>query len=233
MHFLEKLGGKRLLSELVIILRERVPIAAIDRMAALGLLRYIHPDLKLTVVTRHILEEAAQIISWYDLLFLEQSYEKWAVYFLALCDTLSNEQFLDVCIRLAVSEHYRERLAEMRRQGGAVTELFGRKRSSRTHDMSRSEIYHLFRDLSVEVLLYLMARTNCERMKKAVSLYFTQLQNVHCFVNGDDILSMGVPKGPLVGELLDRLLAARLNCEVMSREDEINYIRRACEGVLQ
>jgi tRNA nucleotidyltransferase (CCA-adding enzyme) len=121
----------------------------------------------------------------------------------------------------------------MRRQGGAVTELFGRRRNSRTRDMSRSEIYHLFRDLSVEVLLYLMARTNCERMKKALSLYFTQLQNVRCLINGDDILSMGVPKGPLVGELLDRLLAARLNCEVMSREDEINFVRRACEGVLQ
>lgn len=232
MHFLEKLGGKRLLSELVIILRERDPLAAVDRMATLGLLRYIHPELKLSAATRNILIEASQIISWYDLLFLDRPYEKWAVYFLALCDSLSNEQFLDVCIRLAVSEHYRERLAEMRRQGGAVTELFTR-RGGRKRDMTRSEIYHHFTDLSVEVLLYLMARTNCEKLKKAVSLYFTQLQNVRCLITGDDVLSIGVPKGPMVGELLDSLLAARLNGEVMSRDDEINYIRNVFIRVLQ
>ena len=220
MDFLEKLGGKRLLTELVIIFRECDPVAAVERMAGLGLLRFIHHDLKLIAETRRVLEESRQIVSWFELLFLERHYEKWVVYFLAICDSLTNEAFLEVCTRLAVSEHYREKLADMRRRGGQIFEALIRGGTRRTA-LQRSDIHRLFSELSVEVLLYLMARTRDDEVKKSLSLYFTQLQNVRCLVTGDDLLKLGVPEGPLVGKLLELLLAARLNGEVMSREDEL------------
>ena len=226
MDFLDKVGGKRLLNELVMILKERDPLDAVDRMAGLGLLRFIHPDLKLVQENRRLIEEVKPVVSWYELLFLERGYEKWVVYFLALCDTLGNDEFIEVCKRLAVSEHYREKLADMRRRGERVLDAFAR-RGPKSRTVQRSEIYRLFSDLSIEVLLYLMARTRSEEAKKALSLYFTQLQGVHCIVTGDDILAMGVPRGPKVGELLGRLLSARLDGEVMSRDDELNFVKKA------
>ncbi|GAM11723.1 CCA-adding enzyme [Geobacter sp. OR-1] len=226
MNFLNKLGGKRLLSELVIILKERDPQGAIERMANLGLLRFIHPTLKLESMNRRLIEEVKPVISWFELLFLDRGYEKWVVYFLALCETLDHEQFIDVCKRLAVSEHYREKLAEMRRLGEKVLEAFSR-RGPKSRPLQRNEIYGLFNNLSVEMLLYLMARTRSEEAKKALSLYFTQLQGVHTRLTGDDILELGVPRGPKIGELLELLLSARLNEEVVSREDEIGFIKRA------
>ncbi|MSM38454.1 MAG: CBS domain-containing protein [Geobacter sp.] len=231
MNFLEKLGGKRLLTELVIILRERDPLAAVGRMAELELLRFIHPELKLTAETRRVLDESRQIISWFELLFLDRRYEKWVVYFLGLCETLEDEAFVAVCIRLAVSEHYREKLAEMRRRGRQIMEASTR-RSLRRDSLTKSDVYKMFSDLSVEVLLYLMARTREEEMKKHLSLYFTQLQNVHCLITGTDIMAMGVPEGPLVGMILGLLLEARLNGEVMSREDELRFVIAARDRLL-
>jgi tRNA nucleotidyltransferase (CCA-adding enzyme) len=222
MNFLEKLGGKRLLTELVLILKEKDTLRAVERMADLGLLRFIHPDLHLTASVRKLLEEVQQIVSWFDLLFLERKYEKWAVYFLALCDPLAGEKFRSTCIRLSLSEHYRARLCEMRERGSAVLRTM-RSRVARRGDAPRSEIYFWLKDLPVEVLLYMMARTGSDDVKKCISLYVTQLQNIHLQINGDDLIALGEPEGPRVRQLLDAVLSARLNNLVQSRDEELGY----------
>ena len=223
MDFLKKLGGKRLLTELVLILRERDALRAVERTADLGLLRFIHPDIHLTAAIRKLMEEAQQIVSWFDLLYLDRKYEKWAVYFLALCDQLSGEKFRETCSRLSISEHYQERLCEMRERGFAVLQTM-RRRVARRSPVRRSEIYAWLRDLPVEVLLCMMAKTGSGEVKKFISLYFTQLQNVHLQISGDDLKRLGVPVGPRFRELLDEVLSARINNLVQSREDELRLV---------
>ena len=225
MDFLDKLGGKRLLTELVYILREKDPLRAVERMNDLGLLRFINPELQMSAGTRKVLEEAKKIVSWFELLFLDRRGEKWAVYFLALCESLSDDQFWATCTRLAVNEHYKEKLFEMRRKAGVVLEAMQR-RVARRAEVQRSEIYHLLKELPVELLLYMMAKTDSAAVKKFISLYFTQLQNVRCFITGRDLQEMGVPAGPLFREILDTVLDARLNNQVQSREDELRLARK-------
>ena len=55
LNFFEKLSGKRLFSELVLILKEERPIKAINRMAELGLLRFIHPRLRFGEKEREVI----------------------------------------------------------------------------------------------------------------------------------------------------------------------------------
>jgi tRNA nucleotidyltransferase (CCA-adding enzyme) len=225
MDFLDKLGGKRLLTELVHILREKDSMRAVDRMNELGLLRFINPELRMNAATRRVLEEAKKIVSWFELLFLERRSEKWAVYFLALCESLTDDQFWGTCTRLAVNEHYKEKLFEMRRKAGEMLEIMQRKAARRAR-VERSEIYHWLKELPVELLLYMMAKTGSEEVKKFISLYFTQLQNVRCFITGRDLHKLGVPPGPRFREILDMLLDARLNNLVQSREDELQLARQ-------
>jgi tRNA nucleotidyltransferase (CCA-adding enzyme) len=225
MGFLEKLGGKRLLTELVHILWEKDPLRAVERMNELGLLPYINPELALTAGTRKVLEEAKKIISWFELLFLERRCEKWAVYFLALCESLTNDQFWVTCTRLAVSEHYKEKLSEMRKRAGEALEAMQR-RVGRGAPVKRSEIYHWLKELSVEVLLYMMAKTDRDEVKKFISLYFTQLQNVRSLITGRDLQGLGVPAGPRFREILDQVLDARLNDQVQSRDDELRLVKK-------
>ena len=223
MNFLEKLGGKRLLTELVLIFREKEPLRAVERLAELGLLRFVHPDLVLAADNRRLLAETQQVVFWFDLLFLERAFEKWVVYFLALCDPLSNEQFRGTCTRLSVGEHYREKLCEMRQKAWEVLKTM-EVRTARRGTVERSAIYAWLRDLPVEVLLYMMAKTGSEKVKKAISLYFTQLQGVRPLISGDDLKTMGVPPGPLYGTILETVLTARLNNRVQSREDELRLV---------
>jgi tRNA nucleotidyltransferase (CCA-adding enzyme) len=224
MNFLEKLGGKRLLSELIQILREKDPLPAVERMSSLGLLRFIHKELRLTGETRRVLAEAGNIVSWFDLLFLERQYEKWAVYLLALCDSLSSEQFGESCVRLSVNERYRAKLFDSRRQAVHLLDVM-QKSAAKKAPVMRSDIYHWLKDLPVELLLYMMAHTTGAEVKKQISLYFTQLQNVRCLITGDDLKALGTPAGPMFKEILDAVLRARLNGGVSSVEDELRLAR--------
>jgi tRNA nucleotidyltransferase (CCA-adding enzyme) len=231
MNFLDKLGGKRLLAELVHILTENDPLRAVDRLASLGLLRFIHPDLQLTKQVRRNMEESVRIVSWFELLFLDRRYEKWAVYFLTLTGMLSIDEFMATCNRLAVNEHYREKLFESRRQAGAILEIMQRK-VARGSTVQRSDIYFWLKALPVELHLSMMASTTSADVKKFISLYITQLQNVRSMLNGKDLQRLGVPAGPRIRELLDILLTARLNNEVQSREDEERLVRKRTGNVL-
>jgi tRNA nucleotidyltransferase (CCA-adding enzyme) len=225
MDFLEKLGGRRLLSELVQILKEKEPLKGISRMSTLGLFRFIHPSLELTASMQDMLEEVRYIVSWFDLLYLERPYERWAVYFLAICETLSDEEFWATCTRLAVSEHYKERLVEMRRQGAELLEAM-ESRLAAQGKLDNSEVYFFLKGLSVEVLLYRMAKSSNAETKRYVSLYFTKLHGVRTLIGGEDLKQLGVAQGPLYRELLDAVLSAKLDGRVASREDEIELVKK-------
>jgi len=224
MDFLDKLGGRRLLSELVHILKEKEPLNGIYRMASLGLFRFIHPDLEFNASVQAVLEGVRDILSWFDLLFLDRPYERWAVYFLAICDPLTDDQFWGTCTRLSVAEHYRSKLFEMRKDGGVLLNSMERRLQGRGK-LENSEIYFFLRTLSVEVLLYLMARTRSDEVKRAISLYFTKLSGVRPLIDGEDLMRLGVPRGPRYRELLDAALSARLDGTVVSKEDELRLVR--------
>jgi tRNA nucleotidyltransferase (CCA-adding enzyme) len=81
----------------------------------------------------------------------------------------------------------------------------------------------------VELLLYMMARTDNDEVKKFVSLYFTQLQNIRCLITGKDLQELGVPAGPRFRDILDKVLVARLNNQLHSRDDELRFVRELLE----
>jgi tRNA nucleotidyltransferase (CCA-adding enzyme) len=220
MHLLDKLGGERLQSELVQIMREKEPYAAIERMSSLGLLPFIHASLKLVPATERVLRETGHVMAWFRLLYLEDQCEAWYVYLLALCDGLTSGEFSDVCIRLAIPARFAARLCSQRHQVFVTLNTIKRNlkqqaavRNSRLHDW--------FSGLDLEMLLYLAARASSEQVRRFASLYLTRLRAVVPLLSGDDLRELGLAPGPLFGRIKVRLLQARLDGEVTSREDEV------------
>jgi tRNA nucleotidyltransferase (CCA-adding enzyme) len=98
-------------------------------------------------------------------------------------------------------------------------------RSGRRAALRPSEIYELFRDLSVEALLYAMARTASEEIRRIISHFITHLRQVSCLLGGNDLRKLGLAPGPVYKEVFRALLAARLDGQVVSREDEVALVR--------
>ena len=130
---------------------------------------------------------------------------------------------MDCCTRLAVNKIQRIRIAEKRQKGLQLLDEWGRN-SRKGKKLLPSAVYRSLRDLPVEIPLHLMARTNRETVRKQISHYFTHLATVKILINGDDLKKLGIPDGPLFREILDRILDARLDGEVESREDELRMV---------
>jgi tRNA nucleotidyltransferase (CCA-adding enzyme) len=60
--------------------------------------------------------------------------------------------------------------------------------------------------------------------KHALDDYLNELRLIRPALNGRDILALGVPQGPRVGDALQLLKNARLDSEVHSRADEIQMV---------
>jgi len=92
---------------------------------------------------------------------------------------------------------------------------------------NRSQIYHLLSPLETEYLLYILAKSRQEASRRFISLFFTHLKKLQPELRGRDLVALGYHPGPLIREMLERLLEARLNEVVKSRKEEREFIRRS------
>ena len=70
----------------------------------------------------------------------------------------------------------------------------------------------------------MMAATKHERVKKYISHYFTHLRSVKVSVTGKDLQDLGLKPGPVYREVLDAVLHAKLNGQLKSKTDEIEFV---------
>ncbi|NVN90904.1 MAG: CBS domain-containing protein [Desulfuromonadales bacterium] len=225
MKVLEKVGGTRLLNELIQILNEREPIGAVQRMAMLGLLPFIHPNLKLSPENERGISESSRLLTWFRLLYLDDPCQQWQVYFLALCERLKSEEFEEACQRLTMPGRIIAHVFGHRRRALVMLETLQRRLKRGPH-VCNSDIYNSFHGLPLEILLYLAARTPNEQVRRYVSLYITHLRHVRRGLDGTALRELGLQPGPRFSDIMKRLLDARLDGEVTSIEDERNLARK-------
>jgi len=228
MGFMDRLSGGRVLTELTLILEEADPIPALKRMRDFHLLRFIHPQLEFDEETESLFKQLQNVLSWFDLLFLKERYERWLIYFYGLIDSLEWEEMDELCLRLAINEKLRKRVMEgKRRADQALLQILSWINTK--VQAKRSEIYGVLDPLSTEEKLFMMAKTTRMETRRYLSLYFTQLKDTKPLLKGADLLKMGMKPGPTIKETLTRLLKARLDEQVLSREDETDYVTRIQE----
>jgi len=224
--FLERLSGGRVLSELILILQEEDPLPALKRMRDFNLFHFLHPSLKFDEQAEVLFEQIHHVISWFDLLFLEQQYERWLIYFYGLIDFLKEGEIEDPCRRLAMNEKLKNRVREGKLQADqALLQIFSWINTNRRP--KRSEIYNILDPLSTESKLFMMAKTTQIETRRYISLYFTQLKDTKPLLGGRDLIQMGMKSGPSIKKALTGLLKARLDEQVITRQDEMEYISKA------
>ena len=220
MDFFKQLGGRRVFNELRQIFEEKNPTSAIRRLDDYGLLRVVHPTIALDEDLIWLFDSVRKVLSWFDLLFLEESYMKWSVYFLALIgqsDMLVSE---DICARMELAPKYSVIFCKERFE--ADQRLY---RLERSLPHQNSELYRQLHGLRTELLLYLMAKTRKQNVKRSISRYFTHLRYITPAVMGKDLIKMGIPPGPIYRKLFDSVLMAKINGELKTKADEIQYVR--------
>ncbi|MFC1828789.1 CBS domain-containing protein [Thermodesulfobacteriota bacterium] len=220
MKFINRVGGRRIFSELRQILEEENPVPALIKLEDYNLLEGVHPSIKLDKDLISLLNSIKIVLNWHDLLFLEESYMKWVVYFLALirhCDRKTTEEIIS---RFELAPRNRRFFQVDRVEADSC--LFELERRL---PVKNSTLYNQLSHFNTELILYMMAATKQERVKRSISQYFTQLRHVKTSIGGKDLLKIGIEPGPIYREILQAVLDAKLNGQVKSRNDELSFVR--------
>lgn len=220
-NLFDRLAGDRVFKELQYMLSEHKVEECIKRMAELDLLRFIHPKIAYNDSARVLLGRIKEVLNWYDLLFLDEQYEHWMVYFYALIDTLADDELEALCQRFGM--HPAKSLAfinERRELMKAISQIYSME------EPSNSQIYRFLRGFPLEMLLYAMARTSKKATQMVVSRFITHLRGTRSLLRGDDLKRLGLPEGPIIGRALEALLNARLDGAVKTRGDEESFIKK-------
>jgi tRNA nucleotidyltransferase (CCA-adding enzyme) len=220
-NFFKDLSGGRIFSELQSILEEENPLPAIARLNDYRLLETIHPDLKLTNDTMLRMNSVKKVLVWFDLLFLEEPYMKWAVYFMALIKHCDQPAVVAICNRLELAQRVQTIFVRGRFKADRCLWQMGQN-----PPMINSALHELLADFKTEQILYMMAASGKQKIKKAISYYFTNLRYVKITVKGRDIKKTGVPPGPVYQKILKATLNAKLDGLLKTAQDERTFIQK-------
>ncbi|MBW2565318.1 MAG: CBS domain-containing protein [Deltaproteobacteria bacterium] len=221
MDFFRELGGQRLFSELRQILDEDKPIMALRRINQFNLLKVIHPKIVYNASLEALLYSVEKVLTWHKLLFLEEPCQGWMVYLLALMRSFDQEGAEGLCQRLQLTPRYRKVLITEKAKAEEFLKWIGPLQRFKNSDLHRK-----LRPFHTETLLYIMASATRESIKQAISNYITRLRSVTTLLDGRYLKEIGVKPGPVYREILESLLDARLNGEVSTLLDEVEFVRK-------
>jgi len=220
MDFFRRLSGKRVFAELRQLLEEENPTPAIVRLHEYDLLQVIHPSIALTKEMTALFNAVKKVLAWYDLLFIEESYMKWSVYFLAIIRTCDASVTAEMCRRFELAPRYRKLF---------LSERFAAERCldwlERNQPVNSSTLYNELSAFKTELVLYMMASTALEDVKRAISQFITGLRYVTVALRGEDLKNMGLKPGPIFRDILRAVLNAKLNGRLITKKDEIQFVR--------
>ncbi len=194
------LTGDRLRHELERILEERHPAPVLERAAQLGALQGIHPSLGNT-------EAVAQLASGQPVL----------VYLAALTFPLSSQEAEAVIQRLNMPGPW----AEVVRHTGELKRL---EPELSVDNLPPSCLTGLIERFSEQALVAVSRFSSSPLVAQRIERYLTEHRHVSPFLHGQDLLDMGIPVGPLVGQVLQELRNAKLDGKVHTEADERNWV---------
>ncbi len=208
LSMLATISGDRLRREMDIVFREEKAAAILMRLARLGALSEIHPSLP----DPSTLDERLQLLS-------------------RMNDAVHPFHYLGLFVysmTLPHSEELVQRLNMPVTWARVVRDVALAKDAAGDIDANTlaASVYDLLRPFNIRALQVVGALTSEKTVRESVKSYVSHWRHVRPHLDGHDLVRLGVPQGPQVGELLNALLNARLEGHVKTKEDERDFVRR-------
>ncbi|THB65140.1 MAG: CBS domain-containing protein [Desulfovibrio sp.] len=218
LDLIERLSGSRLFHELKLIMEETHPLACLRRLQQLDVLKAVHPDLMFNPAKEALLEEAERILGWHRLLYLEPEPKAWVVYLLCFCEGWKAKDARHLMQRFNLSPRETKDFLQLRHMiSEASDKLFIWSGSQG----SLSDLSEILENVAVEGVLYLMARSRSESIRRHISLYLTKLRDMDLEIGGNDLLSLGFTSGPAMGHVLRHIRAMKQDGHVGDRAQQM------------
>jgi tRNA nucleotidyltransferase (CCA-adding enzyme) len=221
MNFLLKIKGKRIWTELSLIMLEEASEKILKRLQELDLLRFISPNLTFDKEEERLFHQMHGVLKWYELLYRGKPCDILPYYILGLLDHMKHEEIVEFCKKTEMAESLKKKtIGNMEKLREVMVKL-----AVNIYFMKKSEIYKLLEPLSQESKLFIMAKTRSEETKKAISNYITYFDSFRPILTGEDLKKMGMKEGPVFKEILEKLKEAKIDMNLKTKEEETQFVR--------
>ncbi len=212
------LSGARIAAEIERVLDDAAPAAALARLGAAGAFRLLDPRLRFSRVTRARLEGLPAALGWLRQRGLAAPPLELAA--LAIVGDQAAEVAAAGLRGLGLSGEPLARLLRAREAGPLLVE-----RLAALSGAPASRRAALLRGRAAIELAWVWLGGD-RPVRAALDWYLGGAAQVRGALRGEELIALGVPRGPAVGLVLDRLRDARLDERARSRADEAALVRR-------
>lgn len=207
---LDTISGDRIRHELELVLKEAVPEKVLRRADGLGVLAKLYPRLKGNAWVAEKFQAARQCD--------ELESPSVALYLTLFTYSLTSSKTENLISYLRLPKPMAQALRDS-------SSLKTKLKLLAKPNLRPSLIYELLHDYSATAIAANSLATDSPVVRRHIHLFLTKLRYVKPIITGEDLKKLGVPAGPRIKEILQKLREARLNGEVTSREKEEELVR--------
>ncbi len=218
-NFLKQVSKERIREEIIAILNECAPWKAIKRMAEFKILGSIYPEIKMTKKIWNDFRKVKDILFLFTLPLIEDTIEKWLIYFLILVQDLNFSDTMQVCKELKFNKKWTKCVSMAKETVLKIKEQLKEKEKIKPRN-----IYHILHQIPNEIILLAMIQSTDILIKKRISDYLTKMRQVKIFITGDDLKGIGFREGKIFREIKKELLNAKLDKIIETREEELKFV---------
>ena len=211
LDYLRTVSGDRIRRELELVLREAEPEKVLRRAEELGVLARLHPALRADEWLADRFRRARQVCG--------DTPPSPALYLALMAYRLGEGDITTLASYLKLPRA----LARVMRDSAAIRL---RSRTLGTPGLRPSRTYAVLHGYAPVAIQAAGLASDSPDIARNINLYLERLRYIRPTLNGDDLLALGVPPGPAVREVSERLRAARLDGRVSTRRGEESLVRR-------
>ena len=221
MHLVGDLSSARLRDELVALLGERDVDWSLERLYELGVARQVHPKLATGPRTLALIHRIDALVAE---LGLAEEVVRWRIRLSAMTRNMEHEELFMWLEKLRL----RHKDSRVVRESVVLAPRIGQQLEA--GDRTPWETYTLLSRLNLESVVYLLAVSESRAVQDRVYEYISELRYRTPIITGEDVLKMGAKQGPVVGEVLRRVLQARVEGAITTQEEELAMARDLLRG---
>lgn len=213
--YLDTISGDRIRHELELILGEAYPEKVLRRAGELGVLAKLHPALEGNGWLIEKFEQARKLSS-------PDSPSAW-LYLALLAYRLSDEESEQLITYLRLPKSAARTLRD-------TISLKTRLGPFDNPDLPPSRVYSLLGGYSLPAVTANCLATDSPIAQQRIHLFLGKLRYMKPALSGDSLKRMGVAPGPRIKEILNSLLAARLDGEITTKREEESLVKNWLAG---
>lgn len=209
------------------ILGEEHPQKSLKRLWKLGALNFLGIKLANFQQTFKLMQKIERQLGWWGVIARRSAFQRndtqdwsdkalqhWLVYFMALAEGLSVGRWRQLFKKF----HFKKGDQIKVLSCGKIPAFL---KSLAPPMIKPSEVFTQLNPLSYETILFLKAKVRDRSTIKHIEKFLLKYDSIKLNISGRDLTRLGIPPGKQMGDILNKLLLAKIDGEIKTKEEEL------------